>query len=92
MTSMAVREKLFRKQTLVVLVLVSICSITIDGKFVYRYNPVGGELKYLPNSPPIWDKSASLHQMNTVRCKNYQPFSERAILRKHEMKMLMSKE
>ena len=28
-----------------------------DGKFIYRYNPMGGELKYLPNSPPYWDES-----------------------------------
>ena len=44
---------------LVILAIISVCSATTetDGKFVYRYNPLGGELKFLPNSPPYWDKS-----------------------------------
>ena len=53
----------FRKhigiKIVVILAIISVSSGTTetDGKFVYRYNPLGGELKFLPNSPPYWDKS-----------------------------------
>ena len=36
------------------------------GKFVYRYNPLGGELRFLPNSPPYWDE-ADLLQKQQVK-------------------------
>ena len=56
-------------QFLVILAIISVCSATTetDGKFVYRYNPLGGELKFLPNSPPYWDKSTLIQNQKVNR-------------------------
>ena len=43
-----------RVQVLVMLVVAFMLSTNgqKNGRFAYRYNPLGSELRYLPNSPP----------------------------------------
>ena len=66
MASLAVLRINLRFQVLLVVTFVFLYTATTEGKFVYRYNPMGGELKYLPNSPPYWDDSA-MERFNQVR-------------------------
>ena len=66
MASITVLIKNLTLHVLVVLFFVSLQTEIADAKFVYRYNPMGGELKFLPNSPPYWD-DAALERLNKVR-------------------------
>ena len=50
-------QKSLKIKVFIIFAIVIFHATTTDGKFVYRYNPMGGELKYLPNSPPYWDES-----------------------------------
>ena len=70
MASIAVLRINLRAQVLLVVSFVFFYTTTTDGKFVYRYNPMGGELKYLPNSPPYWDDSV-LERFNQVRGQDF---------------------
>ena len=67
---------------LVILAIANVCSANTetDGKFVYRYNPLGGELKFLPNSPPYWDKSTFIQNQKVNHEKYLHPFYAKNII------------
>ena len=57
MALISILHKSLKIQIFIFFAITIFHGTTTDGKFVYRYNPMGGELKYLPNSPPYWDDS-----------------------------------
>ena len=56
-------------QVLAILVVAFMLSANgqTNGRFAYRYNPLGGELKFLPNSVPMGDMTLLQQQQVKFR-------------------------